>query len=518
MAKADIKVLVDWNNDGNYTHAQSDITDDVISLSWSRGRNYASQLSGNSVAGNLSATLYNTSGKYSPDNASSPLTGKIEPALRVKIMGGTESSFTYTFPIVFTDTNALWTGRLEEIRPEPSSKGTKRARLRGIGVLGYLNDFKVDLATQTSVRTDQAIGSILDDAGWGASDRELATGITTMNRFWLDNKETMRALRIPEETEGGFIKETKDGKIAFESRHTRLAGDYLTSQATFSDASGSALSFTKIEQIDPLSTIVNHSQATSRSYTVAGSATVLWTLGETGSESPTLAPNETRIFEARYPNPDSDNNAVEVNAWTTPASSTDYTANTASDGSGTDLTSSLGVTNTKVAERMIITIINNHASSSAYLTKLQARGTAVTQKQNTVRSIDTSSQAKYGERKFVAETQFIPNTTEAQKWCEFQLSIYSTPVNILKMGVVAGTSTAMLAEALTLDISNRITVTANNESELGVNEDFFIESEKHQIRAANHTVTYSLSPASGGYSQFWVLAVSKLGQNTVPAY
>ena len=64
MAKADIKVLVDWNNDGNYAHAQSDITDDVINVSWSRGRNYASQLSGNSVAGNLSATLYNTSGKY----------------------------------------------------------------------------------------------------------------------------------------------------------------------------------------------------------------------------------------------------------------------------------------------------------------------------------------------------------------------------------------------------------------------------------------------------------------------
>ena len=203
---------------------------------------------------------------------------------------------------------------------------------------------------------------------------------------------------------------------------------------------------------------------------------------------------------------------------TTPASSTDYTANTASDGSGTNLTSSMTVTNSKIAERMIITIVNSHASSSAYLTKLQARGTAVTQKQQTVRSIDTASQAKYGERKFVAETQFIPNTTEAQRWCEFQLAIYSSPVNILKMGIVAGASASMIYEVLTLDISDRITITANNESELGVNEDFFIESERHSVRGGNHTVTYALSPASGGYSQFWVLAVSKLGQNTVPAY
>ena len=76
MAKADIKILVDWNNDGNFAHANSDITSDAIDLAWDRGRDYASQLSGNSKSGKLSATLYNTSGKYSPNNASSP-TGDI---------------------------------------------------------------------------------------------------------------------------------------------------------------------------------------------------------------------------------------------------------------------------------------------------------------------------------------------------------------------------------------------------------------------------------------------------------
>lgn len=406
---------------------------------------------------------------------------------------------------------------MQEIRPQPSSKGAKRAKLTAFGVLGYLNDFRINLATQSSVRTDQAIGAILDDAGLGSGDRTLATGLTTMSRFWVDGMKTINALRIPEETEGGFIKESKDAKVVFESRHTRLSGDYLTSQATFSDASGASLSYKQIDQIDPLSTIVNHTEATTRTYAV-GSVAVLWTLGETGSESPEIAPNESRTFEARYPNPDSGNNAVEVNAWTTPASSTDYTGNSASDGSGTDLTSSLGVANTKVAQRMIITVTNNHASTNAFLTKLQARGTPVTQKQATVRSIDTTSQAKYGERKFVAETEFIPNTTEAQRWCEFQLSIYSTPVNILKMSYVASLSTGLIHQAITRDISDRVTVTANNDSELGINADFFIESERHSVNGNTHLVTYSLSPASGGYSQFWVLGVSKLNENTVPAY
>ena len=517
MAKADIKVLVDWDNDGNYNNANSDITAEAIDLSWDRGRDYASQLSGNSKSGKLSATLFNTSGKYSPNNTSSPITGKIEPGLRIKVLGGSASAFPYAFPIIFTDTNPLWTGYLQEIRPEPSSKGAKRAKLVAYGVLGYLNDFRIDLATQTSVRTEVAIGAILDDAGLASGDRTLATGLTTMTRFWVDGMNTINALRIPEETEGGFIKESKDAKVVFESRHTRLSGDYLTSQATFSDASGATLAFQAIDQIDPLSTIVNHTEATTRTYTV-GSVAVLWTLGETGGESPQLAPQETRTYEARYPNPASGNNAVEVNAWTTPASTTDYTANSASDGSGTNLTSSLVVTNTKVAQRMILTVKNNHASTHAYLTKLQARGTPVTQSQQTVRAIDTVSQAKYGERKFVAETEFIPSTAEAQQWCEFQLSIYATPVNILKVNYIANNSDATLVQALTRDISDRITVTANNDSGLGLNEDFFIESERHTIGQSQHRVSYSLSPATGGYSNFWILGEGKLNQNTVLGY
>ena len=515
MAKATFTLQVDWDNDGNYGNANADITSDVVSVSWSRGRDYASQLSGNSKSGKLTAELHNTSGKYSPNNTSSPITGKVEPALRIRALAGT-GSFPYTFPVIFNN-NVVWSGRLQEIRPSPSSKGAKRARLTAFGSLGYLNDYRVSLATSTDVRTDQAIGAILDDVGWAADDRTLATGQTTISRFWIDGNKTISALRIPEETEGGFIKESKDAKIVFESRHTRLSGDYLTSQATFSDASGAALTFQAIEQVDPLSTIVNHAEATTRTYTV-GAVAVLWTLGETGSDSPEIAPQETRTFEAKYPNPDSGNNAVEVDAWTTSARTTDYTANSASGGGGTDLTSSMVVTNTKLGQRMIISVKNNHANTNAFLTKLQARGTPVTQKQQTVRAIDTTSQAKYGERKFVAETEFIPNTTQAQAWCEFQLSIYSTPVNILKMSFIANNSHAVLVQSLTRDISDRITVTANNDSELGINEDFFIESERHTIAQGNHKVTYSLSPASGGYSQFWVLAVSKLNQNTVPAY
>ena len=510
-------VFIDWNNDGDFANAEDDITGDTLNVSWFRGRDYASALEGRSIAGTLNATLVNTDGKYSPSNTSSPLSGSIVPGRNIKITAGEAVPFPQDFPITFSDTTR-WQGKIDRILPQPASTGLKTCTLTAFGNLGYLNQFDVQLASQTNRRTDQAVGDILDNLGWAAGDRSLDTGLTTISRFWLSNKKGIDALRLVEETEAGFIKETKDGKIGFENRHHRLTESAsTTSQATFTDASGATNTFSSITQADPLSTIINHVEATARSYDTA-SVAVLWTHPETGSSSPTLAPGETKTFEAEFPNPDSANNAEEVDAWTTPAATTDYLANIASDGSGTNRTSNIAVTNTKTAERMVMTFTNNSADD-VFLTKIQARGTAVATKNPcTVRSIDTASQTEYGERKYVAQTKFIPTTSEAQDWCDYQASIYGSPIEILTMNIPANETS--VKQALSRDISDRITVTATNDTNLGINTDFFIESEAHNVTlgGTEHTVQLQLSPATGGYSQFWVLGKSVLGINSVPAF
>jgi len=518
MASGNYDLWVDWDNDGNYSSANDDITSDTLRVSYSRGRDFASQLTGNSTAGKLTATLVNNDGKYSPDNTASALTGKIKPGLSIKLTGGEGASFPFTFPFAF-DESTQWVGRLERIMPSPSSTSLKTAQLQAFGVLGYLNDFTPTISTLTDKRTDEAIDAILDAVSWPEADRDLAEGETTMTKFWVRDKKTISALRIPEETEAGFLYETKDGKIGFQNRLTRLTSPFNTSQATFSDASGATNTYVSIKQADPLSTIANHLEASSRSYTT-GALAVLWTLSETGANSPLLVAGESKTFIAKYPSSISDRNALEVDTWTTPASTTDYTANSASDGSGTNLTSDIGISTTKTATEMVITATNTSGSTSAYLTKLQARGTPVTSSDPvTVRAIDTDSQTTYGDRKVVAETEFIPNTEQAQFWCDYNLQIYSSPVQILSMTVVAGANSGNLAQVVERTINDRITVVANNDAQLGINADFFIEAERHVIGpAGEHTVTWDLSPAEGGYSQFWVLNTGKLGTSTVPAF
>jgi len=99
------------------------------------------------------------------------------------------------------------------------------------------------------------------------------------------------------------------------------------------------------------------------------------------------------------------------------------------------------------------------------------------------------------------------------------MAIYGSPIEILAMTIPASTQNN-IGQTLTRDLSDRITVTASNDSKLGISADFFIESEKHQVSAGGkeHTTVWQLSPASGGYSQFWVLGTSVLGTATIPAF
>jgi hypothetical protein len=90
-----------------------------------------------------------------------------------------------------------------------------------------------------------------------------------MTRFWTDSVQTIFGLRKVEDTESGFILESKDGKIKFEDRHHRLLAPHLTDQATFSDDPGAALQYNGIEVLNAGDTI--QIQAASAGLTIIAS-------------------------------------------------------------------------------------------------------------------------------------------------------------------------------------------------------------------------------------------------------
>ena len=411
-----------------------------------------------------------------------------------------------------------WQGFVHRITPKIILGGDSIAILEAIGPLGQINQDEVSIAMQTSQRTDQIIGTLLDNVGWATNDRTLGVGNTTVTRYAADRQTPIAAMREMEAAENGFIKETKDGRIAFENRHFRLAGDALTSQATFSDAAAAALPYSELSQEDPLPFIFNQFEVEVTIYTVASIAT-LWTLPETGANSPSIEVGETRTYWARYPNPASANDAWAVDAWTTPAATTDYTANSESGGGGTNLTSDVGISVGKFANAMKIDLTNNHATLKMFITALRARGTAVTVDDPVMISeLDSTSQTAFGERIWPDRPKYIPDSAEAYDWTQFQLSIYKDPNVALHMAYWAERNQAALDELLRRDVGDRITLVAQNNANLGINREVFIEAVTVSFGPNIATkVRYLLSDAEQ-FSDWWVWGTSTWGETTRWAY
>ena len=503
------ELYVDWNNDGDFSDANEDITDDVLEITCKRGRDFASQLTGKAVAGTMEVSLRNDAGKYSPFNASSALAGSLLPNRKIQLKTSLPTATT------------IWTGYIEQIQPEVQKGAYTTAKIHALGIFKKFATTDVSVPKQTSIRTGAAIGAVLDAASWGASDRTIDTGETTITRFHFDGGKVLTALRQIEATESGFIRETTDGKIEFEDRRHRLtATASKTSQATFAD-DGTGFSYMGVRQEDAMSLVYNEFRCSVSTYTV-GSLAALWThpLASTSGTAPLIKAAEAITIRAEYPNITSASNVVGVDTWTTPVATTDYLANAASNGTGTNYTSSLNIGVSKASKTMEITITNN-ASVDVYLTKLQARGTPITISDPfTIKAEDSTSQTTYGVRTFPrpVEAKWVPTQEEAKSWCLQNLGAHKDPTPVMQLAFNANKSGDTLTQALTRDISDRITVKASTNAKLGINRDFYIESVSHKITAGGlHQTSYTLSDTAG-FSGFWVLGSSALGRDTRLTY
>lgn len=480
----------------------TDETTNMLSVEWSRGRDYASQLTGQASAGTLSARLQNVSGRYAPLNTAGALFGSLLPGRKIRIRT--------TAPIAAT----LWQGFLSEIAPDPGSRGAApTARLVAKGPLEFLADKKASTAVYTSILGGTAVGHILTDAAWPVADRTLDVGQITMTRWKADGDLSVSHLREIEETELAYVGESKDGKVVFEDSQHRLAPPHTVSQATFSDASGASLPYEAITELDPWREIYNHFSAEVITFATQALA-VLWSLM---GETPSISAAATKDFWAVYPNPDSPTQADQVDAWTTPAATTDYTANTQADGLGTDKTAAITVAVSKFANSMKISLTNTDAGT-VFITFLQARGTAV-YRNDPIRVVkeDATSQTKFGKRSYPLPGMFYPSTTVATSYVELGLSRYKDQLAVVSITYQANQSDAHMTQALTRDVSDRISLVAQGTgasgAQLGINHDFFIEAEHHRLDLSGHWVTYDLSDArfDAGY---WLLGTGQLGSTT----
>lgn len=472
-----------------------------LSAKWRRGRDYASQLTGHASAGRCTLEMDNSDGRYSTLNTAGSLYPNVLPARKIRIRTSVPQE------------EILWQGYLATIEQSPRSRQDRpTALLSAYGPLSWLAEKKASTQVFTNILGGAAIHKILDDGGWPLRDRNIDTGQVTMARWKADGDLVISHLREIEETELGYIGESKDGKIVFEDNQHRLSPPFTTPQATFSDANGAALPYEMIKQEDPWREIYNIAEAEVVTYTVQSLA-VLWSL----SEVIAINASDTTDLWALYPNDGDASNAYAVDAWTTPVATTDYLANSQADGLGTNKTANVSITVDKFANAMKISITNNDAGT-VYITFLQARGTPV-YANDPIRVVveDATSQAKFGERTYPLPGKFYPSTSVALSYGQLTVARYKDQLAVLSISFQANVSSSHMTQALTRDVSDRIALVAQGTlpsgAQLGINSEFFIEAEYHELSLNGHWVTYEVSDARFD-TGFWLLGTGMLGTTT----
>src|SRR5258707_7199504 len=118
-------IAIDWNRSGSYTDPNDDVTSYVISAEWVLGMQQAYQdCADNSV---LKLVLNNADKRFSPENGSSPLTGKVLPFRSVRIQSNDGTTI-----------RTHWVGWIDSIQPSVGMYGQRQATIIASGPLKLL--------------------------------------------------------------------------------------------------------------------------------------------------------------------------------------------------------------------------------------------------------------------------------------------------------------------------------------------------------------------------------------------
>lgn len=457
-----IRVYIDWNRDGTFTGTYDQITVDTrgnTGISLEYGRDQTTALSP-VVGGQGGLVIDNSSRRYSPRNASSPLFGLLKPARPVRIEREV-LGVTYVLFSGHTDT--------APINPNISDKTIST------GLLDGLSDFrgtKIHTPLFQGVRTGDAIGYVLDAIGW-TGGRDLDSGATYIPYWWEDDTDALDALDKLVRSEGppALLTMGSDGEVVFRDRHHRITdANTLTSQGTWR-GTGSAepvmgVPFTCDEAWQ---NIINDAKVSVDVRVGGNIPTVVW-------ESQgliTLSDGQSVLIDAQSGDP-------FVNA-VVPVDGIDFNS------TGTVSVSLNRTSGQSVG--ILLTAIGGTATVDALMLRASAIPVAYTV---LISSQDSQSVLDYGSRGFPSDLPWC-SRYDAQAVIDLAVASRAQPLTVVSARFVVGRNTSRAAATLSRNLSDLITIV---EPESQLNGTFYIERIAHSFTGTeDHDITFGLEAA-----------------------
>lgn len=393
-----------------------DETEYAMALSWERGFNMPL---GGLAKGLAEADLSNTSGRFTPRymGGSSELYTAMLPRRPFIINGGFEFDGV---PQTIPQFSGITT------KTPQVDKRRSMARIQGSDYVDFFQNRYLDQEVMfTGKRTDEVINTLFQSLGMSTAQYELDYGINVIP-FGLFEKGTRYAdiMNQLAQAENAHIYQDEQGKFRFENRqhwdsapYTEVQRIIRTSQVLEAESptEDHIINVVEIEapivQKQPAQTIF--------------SLPVLSTIQIPANDY------VEQFFEFDDP----------VLALTDPSnggSVSYYLANTASDGSGTDATSSVTFTNVGTFAKAVKYRIQNSSSSIVYITQLVLSGRVAKKVSDLYyRARDDSSVTAYEERPISINNPYIQNYSWANSYAQMILNDFSEPEKLQKITIRA---------------------------------------------------------------------------------
>lgn len=443
---ATYSVCIDWDGDGTFAAVGDDVSKRILARSnlvVQYGRDQARSLAP-MAPGKAEFELNNSTRDYSPENALSPLAGRILPARGVRIQA-TLIGNMYT----------MFRGRIDEYDVLPAIE-TKSVRITALDPMAQFKNSQVSVDLLFSVTTGQAINAVLDALGWPAADRDIDRGATMIRWYWEENTDGLAALQriVASEGPGAFVYIDDNNKVVFRDRHHRLTRTAsTTSQATFRGSGQEPVMSPPLVYDHGWRDIINSITVAVDERDPASELAEVFTSDRTYS----IADGQTLSVRAVASDP--------FFAAVTPVSGTDYTL-----ASG-----AVTVTLSRTSGQST-TVFIKATGGPAVLTSLKVRAYPVRVVRTLqVQAEDSTSIGKYGRR---APSLDMPwaGVNDAQSIAEIILAQRAERLPIVTI-TVGGTDTR-LTQQLTRRLSDRITII---DTETGLSAPFYIDRVEHRV-------------------------------------
>lgn len=406
-------------------------------------------------------------------------------------------------------------GRLDAVTPAPGIFERRTVECEAVDWMDDAARAKVqNIATQLDKRADEVFSALLPSVPFQPDALEIDESPDTYE-FALDTAKDEKSTVLGEMqklamSELSFIYQKADGTVVFESRNRRALSESVVD--TFTDVASVSGFSAPVARDDSLSRVqvVTHPRKVDDD-----NNTVLFRLDNplqvgAGSSVTILGP---------YRDPNQEAARVGGTDMRTPVAGTDYSANSRSDGLGTDLTSAITLTPSFGGNGAKVVIANN-GSVTVWLTLLQLRGRGIFDYQNVVLEAENASaQINVG----TTQTVDQPYNADAALGAEIALwllALYQDVETLAESATVfvPRSDEALADRVLSREISDRIGIVEQMTGfEADATGGHFIQSVALTIDARdNLSVTWGLAPANR--QQFWLLEVpgrSELGETTV---